>query len=73
MSASNTTFYVSPDGNDHNPGTIDLPLLTLTGARDKDRSVLNGIGNITDCFHGVLYHSLIPSCLALTIRVVRIV
>ena len=55
MSASNTTFYVSPDGSDHNPGSIDLPLLTLAGARDKVRSVLNGIGDITVYFRGGLY------------------
>ena len=29
LSASRATFYVSPDGNDSYPGTMDLPLLTL--------------------------------------------
>jgi Right handed beta helix region len=28
------TFYVSPSGNDNNPGTIDQPLLTLEAARN---------------------------------------
>jgi hypothetical protein len=30
-------FYVSPSGNDTNPGTIDQPLATLNGARDRVR------------------------------------
>jgi hypothetical protein len=30
-------FYLSPTGNDANPGTIDKPLATLNGARDKVR------------------------------------
>ena len=33
------TFYVSPDGNDGNPGTRGQPLRTLQGARDRVRSV----------------------------------
>jgi hypothetical protein len=28
-SAPKATFYVSPDGNDQNPGTIELPLLKM--------------------------------------------
>jgi len=34
-----TTIYVSPDGNDLNPGTIDRPLHSLTGARDALRRI----------------------------------
>lgn len=30
-------FYISPTGNDNNPGTKDQPLATLTGARDAVR------------------------------------
>ena len=30
-------FYVAPDGNDNNTGTIDQPLATIEGARDKVR------------------------------------
>ena len=30
-------IYLSPDGNDSNPGSIDKPLATLTAARDKAR------------------------------------
>ena len=30
-------LYLSPAGNDINPGTIDKPLATLTAARDKAR------------------------------------
>jgi hypothetical protein len=32
-------LYVSPDGNDDNPGTQDLPLQTLQGARDRVRNM----------------------------------
>ena len=30
-------IYLSPDGNDSNPGSIDKPLATLTAARDRAR------------------------------------
>ncbi len=32
-------LYVSPDGNDDNPGTRDRPLHTLQGARDRVRNM----------------------------------
>ncbi len=32
-------IYVSPKGNDSNPGTIEKPLASLTGARDKLREM----------------------------------
>jgi len=32
-------FYLSPAGNDTNPGTIEKPLATLTAARDKAREL----------------------------------
>jgi hypothetical protein len=32
-------IYISPDGNDSNPGTIDKPMASLTGARDKVREL----------------------------------
>lgn len=31
-------IYVSPQGNDQNPGTKDMPLATLTAARDRIRA-----------------------------------
>ncbi len=34
-----TLLYVATDGKDSNPGTIDKPLATLTGARDKVREL----------------------------------
>lgn len=34
-------IYISPSGNDNNPGTPDKPLATLTGARDKARELRN--------------------------------
>ncbi len=50
------TVYVAPDGNDGNPGTIDEPLATLAGARDKVRTLLDGDGDITVYFRGGTYH-----------------
>lgn len=35
-----TTFHVSPQGSDQNPGTTDAPLASLHGARERVRSVL---------------------------------
>ena len=32
-------IFLSPNGNDSNPGTIDKPLASLTGARDKVREM----------------------------------
>lgn len=32
--------YVSPDGNDQNPGTVDAPLATLHQARQAVRAVI---------------------------------
>ncbi|MBC2603223.1 hypothetical protein [Puniceicoccus vermicola] len=33
-------YYISPDGNDQNPGTQAAPWKTLTKARDQVRSVV---------------------------------
>ena len=35
--SSGQKIYLSPDGNDSNPGSVDKPLATLTAARDKAR------------------------------------
>ncbi len=32
-------IYISPAGNDNNPGTIARPLASLKGARDRIRSL----------------------------------
>ncbi|HTR40338.1 MAG TPA: right-handed parallel beta-helix repeat-containing protein [Pseudomonadales bacterium] len=37
-SASPLTYYVSPDGNDHNPGTFQKPFATLWQAREAVRA-----------------------------------
>lgn len=37
--AAQTKFYVSPSGNDDNPGTINAPFKTVAAARDAVRSV----------------------------------
>lgn len=39
LSSQAKTFYVSPSGNDGEPGTPDQPLATLAGAKAKVRSV----------------------------------
>ncbi len=41
---SQTELYIAPNGNDSNSGTIDEPLATLVGARNKSRS--SGIKDI---------------------------
>jgi hypothetical protein len=44
-------LYVSPDGNDSNPGTQDRPLRTLQGARDQVRNMdKSGIQDILVLF-----------------------
>ncbi len=32
-------IYISPAGNDSNPGTTDKPMASLTGARDRVREM----------------------------------
>ena len=50
------TFYVSPAGDDANPGTKDLPLATLGGARDAVRGVnRNMTGDIVVILAGGTY------------------
>jgi len=53
--AFSETFYVAPEGNDDNPGTLEAPLATLAGARNKVRTVLDGSGDITVYFRGGYY------------------
>ncbi len=43
-STSNYIIYVAVDGDDGNSGTIDAPLATLFGARDKIREIKNTSG-----------------------------
>ena len=40
--ASQATYYVAPDGDDANPGTITAPFKTLQHARDVVRTVNAG-------------------------------
>lgn len=44
MADTVTEIFVSPTGNDSNSGTIDSPLKTLEGARDKVRSIKKSTG-----------------------------
>ena len=37
--AVGATFYVSPDGDDANPGSVDRPFATLEAARDAIRQM----------------------------------
>ncbi|MFG1672936.1 RICIN domain-containing protein [Micromonospora sp. NPDC049282] len=50
------TFYVAPDGNDANPGTIQSPFRTLQRARDVVRTVNAGMtGDINVFLRGGTY------------------
>gem|GEM_PF-5582130 len=53
------TLYVSPNGNDDNPGTLEAPLATMLGARDAIRNIkaTTGLpdGGITVFFREGLY------------------
>jgi hypothetical protein len=48
-------IFVSPDGNDTNSGTLDQPLHTFTGARDKVRTLLGGSKDILVYFREGTY------------------
>ncbi|GAB3809588.1 hypothetical protein GCM10027605_45290 [Micromonospora zhanjiangensis] len=46
--AADTSYYVAPDGNDANPGTVTAPFRTVQRARDVVRTVnANMTGDIT--------------------------
>ena len=50
-----TTYYVSPSGNDSNPGTINEPLKTIQRAADVLRNVHGPCSERdreVDCGHG---------------------
>lgn len=50
------SFYVSPEGDDSNPGTIIAPFRTLNRARDAVRNVNSGMGSdITVYLRGGYY------------------
>jgi len=56
-SGGEKNIYVSPTGNDSNPGTIELPLLSLSGAKNHVRQAKHAtLGNITVWFRGGNYH-----------------
>ena len=49
--------YVSPQGNDANPGTKELPLASLNGAKNYVRKIKSSTsGAITVWFRGVDYY-----------------
>src|SRR5690349_19353456 len=54
--ASQATYYVAPDGDDANPGTITSPFKTLGHARDVVRTVnANMTGDISVYLRGGSY------------------
>jgi hypothetical protein len=54
--ATQATYYVAPDGNDANPGTITSPVRTLQRARDVVRTVNAGMtGDLTVYLRGGIY------------------
>lgn len=54
--ANGEIIYVVPNGDDSNPGTIDKPLATLAGARDKVRTALEDESDVTVYFRGGRYY-----------------
>lgn len=52
--------YVSPTGNDANPGTIDSPLVSLTAARDKADKLKAGNTPVTVYLRGGTYYLSAP-------------
>lgn len=55
ISLSAQTYYVSPMGDDDNPGSESQPLKTFQGAVDKVMTVLDGRGDIKVYFRGGTY------------------
>jgi hypothetical protein len=53
-------IYVSPTGNDANPGTIDSPLVSLTAARDKADQLKAGSTPVTVYLRGGTYYLSAP-------------
>ena len=53
---SNVTFYVSPEGNDTNPGTLEQPVATLQKAQELVRHLPNRNVNVNVIFRGGEYH-----------------
>ena len=54
--STQATYYVSPQGNDCNPGTLALPFRTVTKARDVVRTVNSAmIGDIVVYLRGGTY------------------
>ncbi len=55
MAASKTKFYVSPDGSDHNPGTIDEPFKTPERAVRAVNNLASKQGGVTVYFREGVY------------------
>jgi hypothetical protein len=57
MAAGKTVLYITPDGSDRNPGTIDKPLATLGRARDAVREFKRSVPKpVTLLFRGGTYY-----------------
>lgn len=55
--ATQATFYVSPTGDDNNPGTLNEPFKTITKARDVVRTLNNNMtGDIYIYLRGGVYN-----------------
>jgi len=48
-------IYVAPNGDDGSPGTIEQPLRSFKGARNKVRTLIDGSGDITVYFREGTY------------------
>ena len=55
LQVAETVLYVAPDGDDANTGTLQAPLQTFEGARNRVRTLLDGSGDITVYFREGTY------------------
>jgi hypothetical protein len=59
------TYYISPKGNDNNPGTLELPFATLQKARDMVRTIKGNMnGDIIIDLLGGMYELTSPFVLS---------
>ncbi len=56
ITTSTQLIYVSPTGNDNNPGTLEKPLASFKAARDRARELLKNHDSIEVIFRDGYYY-----------------